>query len=103
MGKLTTLYYQVVRQIGKKSGILSRRDFPDLSRRDSRTQPGVSTPGIDKMNAPPCLSAVVTRDKGRRRKGAVDRDFAASNVEPGLKRLICRPFRADSSAGLSWG
>ena len=34
-------------------GLLSRQGLSDLSRRDNRTQPGVSTPGTDKKNVRP--------------------------------------------------
>jgi hypothetical protein len=43
-----------------------------LSRRDLRTQLGPEAfgPGTHQHNGPPCLSAVVWGDVGRRRKGA---------------------------------
>ena len=56
-----------------------------LSRRDERTQPGVSTPGSDKKMPRPV--------------GAAEGDFALPNGEPDLKLTICRPFRECSSVG----
>jgi hypothetical protein len=63
---------------------VSRR-VSNLSRRDKRTQPGVSTPGTDKKMSSPA--------------GAVCGGFALPNGEPDLKLTICRPFRACSWVG----
>ena len=60
---------------------LSRRDVSDLSRRDNRTQPGVSTPGM-----PPTRPTL----KGGRKsviEGSLDQ-------RPFLRQSFCRPFRA---------
>jgi len=69
----------------KKLDSLSRGDMSSLSRRDKRTQPGVSTPGTDKKMARP--------------EGAEERDFALPNVGRDLEPTFCHPFRADSWAG----
>src|ERR1700751_1690476 len=57
----------------------------NVSRRDERTQPGVSTPGTDKKMPRPVV--------------AVEGDFALPNGEPDLKLTIYRPFTACSWVG----
>ena len=62
---------------GRNLDSVSRRAW-NLSRRGKRTQPGVSTPGIDKITPRPV--------------GAAEGDFALPNREPDLRLTICRPF-----------
>jgi prepilin-type N-terminal cleavage/methylation domain-containing protein len=66
------------RRIAKRYGIARFR--LSVSRRDSRIQPGVLTPGTDPKNAPP------------QRGGRVDISQIPNSLY--FQRPICRPFRA---------